>query len=190
MTLLRKIALTAGLLLLVACGKNDLAAPPAELGDFVLGLNIVVADNMQKVPISRPVTVEEWEAVMKKAVEDRFGRYRGDRVYNIGISVDAFALAPKGVPLVVAPKSVLMITANIWDDAKGQKLNRKGKRITVFESLSGDTVVGSGLTRSKEQQMAALSYNAVKAVERWLMDNPAWFDMTDSRRSPTPSAAN
>jgi hypothetical protein len=41
---------------LAACGRNDLEDPPVPLGDFALGLNIAVADNAQKVPISRDAT--------------------------------------------------------------------------------------------------------------------------------------
>ena len=122
---------------------------------LALGLNIVVADNVQKVPISRNATVEDWEAVMKDAVEQRFGRYNGTKLYNIGISVDGYALAPPGIPVVAAPKSVLVITANIWDDAAQLKLNPEGERFTVFESLSGETVIGTGITRTKQQQMDA-----------------------------------
>lgn len=165
--------LTLGLL--AACATNDLAEVPVPLGDFELGFNVVVADNMQKVPISRPATVDEWEGAMKAAVEARFGRYAGTKLYNLGISVDGFALAPPGIPVVAAPKSILVITANIWDDAAGKKLNEKGKQLTVFEGLSPESVIGSGLTRTKAQQMDALSYNAVKAVERWLLTNPEWF---------------
>ncbi|MDP4031537.1 MAG: hypothetical protein Q8P60_01555 [Pseudorhodobacter sp.] len=180
MKLARTLAFGLCLALLAACAGNDLADPPANLGDFGLGLNIAVADNMQKVPISRDASVEEWEAAMIKAVDDRFGRYQGSRLFNIGINIDAFALAPPGIPVVVSPKSVLVITANIWDDAKGLKLNPEGKRFTIFEGLSGDTVIGSGLTKSKAQQMATLSYNAVKAVEGWLLENPAWFGLPDT----------
>lgn len=165
-------------LLLVGCATNDLAEPPAPLGDFGLGHNIVVADNVQKVPISRDATPDEWESVMKEAVAARFGRYEGSRLYNIGISVDGYALAPPGIPVVAAPKSVLVVTANVWDDAAQKKLNAEGKQFTVFESLSGETVIGTGLTRSKKQQMDALAYNAVKRVEDWFVDNPEWFGLT------------
>lgn len=168
----------AALLLLSACARNDLADPPVPLGDFALGLNIAVADKVEMVPISRPATPEEWEAAIVKAVDARFGRYEGTKLYNIGISVDGYALAPPGIPVVAAPKSVLVITANIWDDAAQKKLNAEGKQFTVFESLSGDTVIGTGLTRTKAQQMEALSYNAVKRVEEWLLENPQWFGMT------------
>jgi hypothetical protein len=186
MPILRLLALCFGLTALAACGASDLEDPPVPLGNFALGLNIVVADNVQKVPISRDATIEDWEAVMKDAVQQRFGRYNGTKLYNIGISVDGYALAPPGIPVVAAPKSVLVITANIWDDAAELKLNEEGKQFTVFESLSGDTVIGTGLTRNKKQQMEALSYNAVKKVEQWILDNPEWVGLPPKDAKPLP----
>lgn len=186
---LRAVALMAGLSVLAACAKNDLEDPPVPLGDFGLGLNIVVADNVQKVPISREATPDEWEAVMKEAVAARFGRYDGSRLYNIGISVDGYALAPPGIPVVAAPKSVLVITANIWDDATQTKLNPEGEQFTVFEGMSGDTVIGSGLTRTKKKQMEVLSYNAVKRVEDWLLKHPEWFPKGGGVPVPLPAEA-
>lgn len=183
---LRHVALVCGLGLLSACGASDLEEPPVPLGDFALGLNIVVADNVQKVPISREASPEEWEEVMKQAVTARFGRYQGGRLYNIGISVDGYALAPPGIPVVAAPKSVLVITANIWDDATQTKLNPEGEQFTVFEGMSGDTVIGSGLTRNKRKQMEVLSYNAVKRVEQWLLDHPQWFPTGGAVPVPLP----
>jgi len=182
---LRSLAPVFLTLSLAACGGGgDLAEPPMPLGGFVLGHNIIVTDNMQKVPISRDASGEEWQKAMQKAVDDRFGqkRYAGDRIYNIGISVDGYALAPPGIPVVAAPKSVLAITANIWDDAAGKKLNPEGEKFTVFESLSGETVIGTGLTRTKAQQMEALSYNAALKVEAWLMEHPDWFGMTKEQQ--------
>lgn len=167
--------------LLAACAGENKLGEPVPLGDFALGLNIVVADNVQKVPISRDATPDEWEAVMKKAVTDRFGRYEGEKLYNIGISVDGYALAPPGIPVVAAPKSVLVITANIWDDAAQKKLNEKGEQFTVFESLSGETVIGTGLTRSKQQQMEALAFNAVRRIENWMLKNPDWFGISTAK---------
>lgn len=171
------LGLAASLPLLLGCApKDDLADAPVPLGNFVLGHNVAVTDKAQKGPISRDATAAEWEAAMEKAIEDRFGRYTGTKVYNIGISVDGYALAPPGLPVLVKPKSVLIISANIWDDAAQKKLNPKGEQMTIFEGLSEETVVGSGLTRSKKQQMEVLAYNAAKAVEGWLLKHPEWFD--------------
>lgn len=175
MSFRRCLALCLGLVLISSCQKNDLEDPPVPLGNFVLGHNIVFADKMQKVPISREASVDEWEAAMKQAIDDRFGRYDGDHIYDFGISVDAYALAPPGIPIIAAPKSVLVITANIWDDETQQKLNPEGERMMIFESLSGETVISSGLTRSKAKQMEILSYNAAKKVEEWLLKHPEWF---------------
>ena len=177
MRLAPMIALCLGLPLLAACQTSDLKEPPVPLGEFALGLNVAVADNVQKVPISREATPEAWEAAIKKAVDDRFGRYQGSKLYNIGISIDAYALAPPGVPLVLNPKSVLVITANVWDDAAQKKLNAEGKQLTIFEKMSPETMIGSGVTQSKQKQMEILSYNAVKKVEEWFLQNPEWFGL-------------
>lgn len=181
MRFLRSVAVALGLaasgLGLSGCQTNDLKEPPVPLGNFSLGHNIVVTSNMQKVAISRNATPEQWEKSLEQAMEDRFGRYDGDKLYNIGISVDAFALAPPGVPLVLSPKSALGMTVTIWDDAAQKKLNDEGKQIIVMEKMSGETVVGSGLTKSAAQQMDTLSYNAAKAVEGWLLEHPEWFGL-------------
>ena len=187
------LLLAAGL---SACAaKSDLAEKPANLGNFVLGHNIVVVDNMQKVPISREADPKDWEVAMKKAIDDRFGqkRYQGDRIYNLGISVDAYALAPPGIPIVASPKSAVVITASIWDDATQTKLNSEGAQFTVFEGLNGETLIGTGLTRNGDEQMQALAYNAAKRIETWLLENPQWFGLPP-KQSPTaadaPSAAS
>ena len=173
----RFAAFAVGLSLLTACQTSDLQKPPVPLGDFALGLNIAVADNVQKVPISRTVTPDQWETEITKAVDARFGRYNGTKLYNIGISVDGYALAPPGIPLVLKPKSVLVVTANIWDDAAGKKLNPEGRQFTIFEKLSPETFIGSGVTQSKQKQMEVLSYNAAKKVEGWLLEHPEWFGL-------------
>lgn len=172
---------------LAACQTNDLAEPAVPLGDFALGLNVVVADDVQMVPLSRKTTPDAWEAAMKKAIDDRFGeaRYTGSRLYNIGIAVEGYALAPPGVPVVLKPKSILVVTANVWDDATQTKLNAEGKQFHIFERNSPETVVGSGLTQSKARQMEILSYNAAKRVEQWFLDNPEWFGLPPKGRSQT-----
>ncbi|MGB3278102.1 MAG: hypothetical protein WBA92_02815 [Pseudorhodobacter sp.] len=167
--------LAAGLL--SACAGQDIVEAPVALGDFKLGHNIVVADNPQKVPISREADPKDWDDSLTAALQKRLGRYDGDKFYNLGVSVDAYALAPPGIPLLLSPKSALVVTATVWDDEAGKKLNEKGMQFTVFEGIDGETMVGSGLTRTAKQQMEKLSFNAAKRIERWLSDNPEWFGL-------------
>lgn len=167
-------ALTA-LLFLAACGGSDLSAPPKDFGDFRLGYNIVVAKNAKPVGPSRPATPAEWETALKLAMQEQIGRYQGDKLYHVGIGVDGYALAVPGIPLVLSPKSALAITVNVWDDAAQRTVNSEPEKFTVFESLSGETVVGSGLTQSREEQMQNLSRNAAHLINEWLVDNKSWF---------------
>ena len=178
--MLRIIALFAGLLALAACtNANDLNQTPTYLGDFHLGHNVVVAPNLTKGPASREASEEEWVAVMTKAIDDRFGRYEGERLYHLGVSIEGYVLAVPGVPLVLSPKSALILNVTVWDDGKQEKLNAEPEQITVMESFSGNTLLGSGLTQSKEKQLDNLSRNAAKLIENWLVRENAdkgWFE--------------
>lgn len=185
MRLTRFLPLGLCLALLAACQTNDLKEPPPPLGDFVLGLNIVVVDNPQTVAISRKADPDELKTALTKAIQNRFGRYEGSRIYNLGVSVDAYMLAPPGVPVLVRPQSALIITATVWDDATQKKLNPEGKQITVLEKLDADTAIGSGWTRNKHKQIEVLSYNAALAIQKWLLSHPEWF----SAPAPVPAPA-
>lgn len=178
-------------LALAACtDAGDLDGPPADLGDFHLGHNVVVAPKLFKGPFSREASKAEWIAVMKAAVDERFGRYEGTRLYHLGISVDGYVLAQPGIPVVAAPKSLLILNVNLWDDAAGRKLNPAPKRITVAESFSAETVVGSGLTLTRDEQMQNLARNAAKQIETWLRKEKrakGWFDSGPARKPRTPA---
>ena len=62
----------------------------------------------------------------------------------------------------------MILRATVWDDAAGEKLNPEPKEITVLEAVNPDTVVGSGLTQSKEVQLENLSVNAALQIEKWM----------------------
>lgn len=177
--MVRILAFLAGMAFLAGCAANDLSKPPVALGDFKLGHNVVVASKMQKGPVSRDATEEEWTNTLTSAVSDRFGRYDGEQLYHLGISVEGYMLAPPGVPLVYTPKSALVINVTLWDDAGGRKLNEAPQQITVLETTGTDSIlIGSGWGREKEEQMAGLSYNAVKAIESWMLEysgTHGWF---------------
>lgn len=165
----------AGLLAACADGRN-LGTERAELGDFRLAHNIVVASNAQMGPLSREVAAEEWEEAIRTAVARRFDRYEGDRLYHIAVSVDGYVLAVPGVPVVASPRSALIIGVHLWDDELGRPLNEERRQLTILESLSGETLVSSGLTQTAEQQMQNLATNAALAIENWLAENPQWFN--------------
>lgn len=188
----RLIALLCAFAALAACtNPNDLDEAPAPLGDFKLGYNVVVAPNLVKGPASREASKAEFIAAMKKAVDERFGRYDGDRLYHMGISLEGYVLAVPGVPIVASPKSALIFNVTIWDDAAGKKLNDKPEQITVLETISGETVIGSGLTQSKEDQMTNLTRNAAKLIQNWLVRekiHKGWFGGRDADRKAAAAA--
>ena len=88
-------------------------------------------------------------------------------------------LAVPGVPILASPKSALILNVTAWDDAAGKKLNAEPHLVTVVESISGATFLGSGLTQSKEVQLQNLSRNAAKQIENWLVrqnQKLGWFE--------------
>jgi len=184
MPVLRLVALLVATLALAACEtRSGLDGPPSELADFRLGHVVVIADKAQKGPVSRDASAEEWQAAIDKAVKDRFGRIEGSKFYHLGIHVDGFALAPPGIPLVMNPKSALIISVTALADSDGgKKLNEKPAQLTAFETLSGGTVVGTGYTQTREQQIENLAFNAALQIEDWLKDNPQFFDPTAKPR--------
>lgn len=192
--MIRKTLLCA--LTLALAGVLAACSPPAspddalaDLGAFRLGHNIVVAPKAQQVPGSRDVEPDEWVTLLTNEMQARFSRYEGAQLYHFGISVEGYFVAPGGVPLVLSPKSVLAIKVTIWDDAAGKKLNSEPETFTVFESTSGESfLVGSGNSRTRDQQMQGLARNAVRKIEEWMVAQhreQGWFDA----RSPEDEAA-
>jgi len=177
----RRVIVLIGFFGLSACsGGGPIDGPLEPMGQFRLGHNIVVADNAQLGPLSREADPDEWKAALTSAISDRFGRYEGERMIHIGASVDAYVLAVPGVPILFSPKSVLILGVNVWDDATQTKLTDQPHQITVLESLSGRTVVGSGLTQRKDIQMRNLSRNAAASIQRWLLTHPEWLGADDA----------
>ncbi len=175
---IRGIFLMAALSALAACSlPADVNEPPVAMGNFLLGHNIVVVNEPEILPFSRTASDEEWKDALTAAIDRRFGGYDGEKFYHIGVKIDGYALALPGVPVVFTPVSVLVITVSLWDDAAGKKLNEEEKALTIFEGVSGETLVSSGLTQTKEQQMVKLSDNAAKAIQDWILENPDWIGL-------------
>ena len=175
------------LLLVGACaGSADLDDAPVPLGDFSLTHNVVVAPNAQRGPFSRPATDDQLIETVRGAIAERFDRYDGPSRYHFGISVEGYVRAVPGVPLVLSPKSALILNLTVWDDAAGKKLNDEPQQITVLETFGTGTIVGSGYTLSAEEQLLQLSQNAAKSVARYLvrqMKDEGWC-MPDGSDDP------
>jgi len=175
---IRRFVLGAALALLAACAlPADVNEAPVDMGNFKLGFNIVVVDGPEVGPFSRKASDDVWQKALTDAIARRFGGYDGDKFYNIGVKMDAYVLALPGVPLVFKPKSVLVLTVNVWDDAAGEKVNADEKALTIFEGVSAETLISSGLTRNKKKQMQVLADNAAKAIQDWLLENPEWIGL-------------
>ena len=181
------LGLCAALILSACTSGRELGNERVELGDFRLGHAVVVAENATMGPASRKAEPAEWEAALTAEIQRRFGRYEGDTLYHVAIGVQGYVLAIPGIPIIAAPKSVLVVGVTIWDDAAQKKLNETPHRITVLESLSGETAVSSGLTQSAEQQMQNLSENVVAAIERWMATKTEWFVPRPTEPAPMPA---
>lgn len=176
-TLIRRAVLLAALALLTACANGAVLGDlRTELGDFRLGHNIVLTENTVKGPLSREADHATLSTTLHDEIARRFDRYEGDRLYHLAVNIDAYVLAVPGIPLVASPRSALIIGVFVWDDVLGRPLNEERRQITVLESMSGESVIGSGLTQSAEQQLLNLSRNAALQIENWLAENPEWFD--------------
>ncbi len=174
---MRLVLVMIGLLAVAACARDDLTEIPEPLGDFRLGHNVAVVNDPQQGPFSRTATNEQWQAAMTAAVADRFNerRFFGGRYYHIGVAVEGYVLAQPGIPLIYSPKSVLIFSVNFFDDATQTRLNPEPIQITVFEACCTVPLLGSGLTKSADEQMEALSFNAARAIERTMRENADWF---------------
>jgi len=160
---------------LSACSVLPEKKPQLELGDFALGHNIVIAPNPYMGPGSREATPEELINAVKTAIETRLDVYEGEKVYNIGLSIDGYVLADVGLPVVLAPKSALIVQISLWDDAIAEKLTDEAHQIVVLEDFSAKTIIGSGLFSTKDQQLQVLSRKVALKVENWLEENNDWF---------------
>ncbi|TYB80080.1 hypothetical protein [Maritimibacter fusiformis] len=168
-------SLFAGAVLaLSACAVTDLEDTPQEMGRFLLGFNIVTVNDAEVGPMSRAVDEDLWVGVMRNAINERFSRYDGDQYYHISVAVLGYVLAQPGIPIVASPKSVLIADVRVYDDATGELMTGEAKQITVFEE-GGDVLVGSGLTRTAEEQMASLARNMSKSIHDWMLENVEFF---------------
>lgn len=173
--------------LIAACSSSgaDLGDTHEEFGDFRLCYNIVTTNDAVQGPFSREADIDVFADRIRDQIDRRFGRYEGTRLYHIAIHLDAYVLALPGVPLVASPRSALIISVNLWDDALGRPLNEESRQFTVLESASGEALLGSGLTQTADEQMQQLTENAALAIEGWMLENPDWFPLDEAPEAAT-----
>ena len=176
--MLRKFIGSLVCLTVLACGtvEEDLSEAPMPLGQFRLGHNIAIADNVTKGQFSSEFTDIQIEVAVQNQVAQRLRRYDGDGLYHLGIVVGGIVLAQPGVPIVYAPKPVMILDVTVFDNATQEKLNAEPKRIFAGEGMRNAVpFLGSGNVRSVELQLENLSASAAREIESWLRENPDWF---------------
>ena len=175
---------TAGL---AACAVPDpLGEDLPDMGDFELALTVVVSENAKKIPPSRNATAEQLRAAMTSEVERRFGAYAGGTGYVIALNIDGYALAPPGIPVVLTPQSILVVSANLWRADPQVKLAGP-EQISTFEGA--DTLLlGSGLVKNADEQLQTLCRNMARKVQSWLLRNPTLIGLPETDSAPARDA--
>ena len=121
------------LLFLAGCSSptQDFQTKLVPIGNFRLGQIVPRADaELTKGPVSRTASSEEWVAAVNDAFKDRFSRFDGGSYYHLGITVNGYILAKPGIPLIAAPKSVLIFRVIVLEDHTGKVLTGKPHQIT------------------------------------------------------------
>jgi len=175
----RRLILVFGLLAMAACARDaQLDEAPVDMGNFLLGHVAVVVDQPEIGPLSRKATDAELKEALEQAIQARLGKYDGDEYYHIGVKLDLYALAKTGVPVVMAPRSIFIVSVSFWKDSTQERLSEEGgKGLTIYEGPSVETVVSSGLFRSRKAQMRILADNTAKAIQDWILEHPEWIGL-------------
>lgn len=163
---------------LAACSIPDpLEEDLPPMGDFRLGFTIVVPDNVKQVPPSRNATQEELKASLESEIDRRFRGYDGAREYHIAVAILAYSLALPGIPVVLTPKSVMAVVANVWT-ADPQEKVLGPEQIVSFEGAE-TLLLGSGLVKSAEEQLQTLSRNTAFKIQVWMRKSPQLFGIVE-----------
>ena len=177
---MKHIFLIFSIACLVGC-VSDIATQekPDAIGEFRLGYAVVIGKEMIKGPLSRVGDTEKIIAVVKEVIAKRLSVYEGGQYYHVAVKIDAYVLGQPGIPLLISPKSALVMQVTVWDDDKKAKINEVPVQMTVLEGLSLKTFIGSGLTQSAEVQIANLGEAAALRIEDWIRkqhEAEGWFD--------------
>lgn len=194
----RLFALLASLFLLAACGETQLDEAPEDLGNFNMRVGFVYTDKALQWPLSRDAEPSEWNAPIERALEARLGRYQGAGKYDVAITLEGFLLATGGIPVLVNPKSAAVVNVFVYNVETKTYLARK-HQLKIFEDTTGESaIIGSGYSRTKEEQIDGLALKIVDGLEEFMAEQHAehgWFNgaapaeevVDDSTEVPAPS---
>ncbi len=183
--MLKAALLGIATMMLVSCTESApvISENPEPLGDFKLGFAVVVDKDAEVGPLSRKADPDEWVAAIKPKFEKMLSSHTGERFYHVSITVAGYVLAVPGIPIIASPKSGVVVVLNVWDDARQVRILEANKQFTVVEAISAKSFFGSGLTQSKEEQIAVLTDRILKQVDDYLHKN------ADAFRPDSPEAA-
>ncbi|MEX0301404.1 MAG: hypothetical protein AB3N24_03170 [Leisingera sp.] len=176
--MIRILSILAAPALLAACGETRLDESPEDLGAFQARVTHVYTDKALQWPLSRNADHSEWTAPIKSAIDTRLRRYDGAQQYDVAVTLEGFLLAPPGVPVLLSPRSAVVVNVFIYDVAEKKFLAKK-HQMEIFESTTGGSaLLGSGHVRTKEEQIQGLAINIADKVEEWMAEQhqeQGWF---------------
>ena len=166
---MKSVILAVSLFLgLTACTPPVTDKPVNPIGDFSLGYNVVVGDQMEQGPLSRTADTQAITTSLKNAIDERLSRYEGDKLYHVVTHVDMYIMGRAGVPFVFSPKTALMVSMTVWDDAAQAKLNETPIQMTLLENSNSKNFFGSGLGQTIDEQIQSMAESAAYQIESWL----------------------
>ena len=174
-----KPLLISAFLFFTSCSISDYPSnitPVQPIENFKLGHLIVKAENTQRGFFSRNASEEILEHTLKTKLTNLLSNQNGNHFFHLSVVVSGYVLAKPGIPVILSPKSVLIIDVSIFDDETEQKVFSKPKRFSIFESLSSNTIIGSGLTLTAEEQLDNLTTIATHKISQWLISNKNIFE--------------
>lgn len=176
--MIRLFALLTSLVFLTACGETQLDEAPEDLGDFKMRVGFVYTDKALQWPLSRSAETSEWNEPIERAMEARLGRYNGSGKYDVAVTLEGFLLATGGIPVLINPKSAAVVNVFVYD-VSTQTYLAKEHQMEIFEDTTGESaIIGSGYSRTKEEQIEGLSLRIIDALEEYMAEQHAehgWF---------------
>lgn len=186
---MRLAAVILILLSLVGCTTElPLGQRGTPIGDFNLTqLQVSVKDPIVG-GLSRKADDAVFETALNQALHARFDRFDGTGIYTLKVDLVGYVLAAPGIPILLAPRSLLGMNVNVYvfENGAWRRLNAETYKLVTFEDAGGDTVLGSGYTQNAQEQLDELAANAAIEIEKWMRENADWFVAPD----PAPKAGS